>query len=38
MTIAEFKKFCRNKWSVANHNFVTRDLTSTKLNEKYQKN
>ena len=37
MTIAEFKKFCRNVWSgaAANHNFVTIDLTSAKLNGKY---
>ena len=38
MTLAEFKKFCRNVWSAANHNFVIIDLSNTKLNGKYQKN
>ena len=38
MTIEEFKKFCRYVWSEEKHNFVTIDLTSGKLNEKYRKN
>ena len=37
MSVEEFKKFCRNVWKVK-HNFVTIELTSGKLNEKYRKN
>ena len=39
MKVDEFKQFCRNVWgSTKEHNFVTIDLTSDKMNGKYRKN
>ena len=38
MSLQEFKDYCRKVWNEANHNFVTIDLTSGKLNVKYRKN
>jgi len=38
MSLCEFKKFCRQAWESRHHNFVTIDLTSSKLNGKYRKN
>ena len=38
MTLQEFKDYCRKVWNGANHNFVTIDLTSGKMNGKYRKN
>ena len=38
MSLNEFKTFCRKVWNGGKHNFVTIDLTSTKLNGKYRKN
>ena len=35
MSLQEFKDYCRKLWSETNHNFVTIDLTSSKLNGKY---
>ena len=37
MTFIEFKKFCRDVWGDAKHNFVTIDLTSDKHKGKYRK-
>ena len=37
MSIGEFKRFCKDVWNGAgNYNFVTIDLTSGKMNGKYQ--
>ena len=38
MSLQEFKDYCRKVWNGANHNFVTIDLTSGKMNEQYRKN
>ena len=38
MLIGEFKRFSKDGWSVDNHNFVTINLTSGKMNGNYQKN
>ena len=35
MSLLEFKDYCRKVWNEANHNFVTIDLTSGKLNGFY---
>ena len=37
-SLQEFKDYCRKVWNEANHNYVTTDLTSGKLNGKYRKN
>ena len=37
MSLQEFKDYCRKVWNEANHNSVTVDLRSGKLNGKYRK-
>ena len=38
MSLQEFTDYYQKVWNVGNHNFVTIDLTSGKLNGKYRKN
>ena len=38
MSLQQFKDYCGKVWNGANHNFVTIDLTSGKMNVTYRKN
>ncbi len=38
ITLAEFKEFCQTVWQSDEHNFVTIDMSSRKLNGKYRMN
>ena len=38
ISLAEFKDFCKRVWTSGEHNFVTIDLTSRRLNGKFRKN
>ena len=38
ISLQEFKYYCRKVWIDANHNLLTIDLASGKLNGKYRKN
>ena len=38
LSVKEFKDFCDRVWTSGKHNFVTIDLTSSRLNGKFRKN